>query len=151
VAPTAADLLASAREALDAGDVDGAWAAVEAARAAGDGGDADAERLAGDLCLFDGRYLEAGEAYAAAFRGLRDAGRGRDAARVAIELARLHGTDLGRPATGRGWVERARALLDGEGPCVEQGRLELALMACDRPDADDLLASADRALAVARD
>jgi DNA-binding CsgD family transcriptional regulator len=151
VAPTASDLLASAREALDAGDVDGAWAAVEAARAAGDGGDADAERLAGLLCLLDGRYLEAGEAYAAAFRGLRDAGRGRDAARVAIELARLHGTDLGRPATGRGWVERARALLDGEGPCVEQGRLELALMACDRPDADDLLASADRALAVARD
>lgn len=118
MAPTAADLLASAREALDGGDVDGAWAAVEAARAAGDGGDADAERLAGDLCQLDGRYLEAGEAYAAAFRGLRDAGRGRDAARVAIELARLHGADLGRPATGRGWVERARALLAGEGPCA---------------------------------
>ena len=27
----------------------------------------------------------------------------------------------------------------GEGPCVEQGLLELALMACDWPDVDDLL------------
>jgi DNA-binding CsgD family transcriptional regulator len=150
VAGTSADLLDAARAALGAGDFTAARAAVDTALAAGDA-DPRVHRLDGDLRQFDGRYDEAGAAYAAAFRGLRDAGAAREAAQVAIELARLHGSDLARPATARGWIERARALLDGEGPCVEQGRLELALMACDRPDVDDLLASADRALAVARE
>jgi DNA-binding CsgD family transcriptional regulator len=135
--------------ALGAGDFATARAAVDTALAAGDG-DPRIHRLDGDLCQLDGSYEEAGAAYAAAFRGLRDARAAREAAQVAIALARLHGSDLGRPATARGWIERARDLLDGEGPCVEQGQLELALMACDRPDVEDLLASADRALAIAR-
>jgi len=149
VAGTSADLLDAARAALGAGDFAAARVAVDAALGAGHG-DPRVHRLDGDLCVLDARYDEAGAAYAAAFRGLRDAGAAREAAQVAIELARLHGSDLDRPATARGWIERARALLDGEGPCAEQGRLELALMACDRPDVDDLLVSADRALAVAR-
>ena len=137
MAGTSADLLDAARAALGAGDFAAARAAVDTALAAGDA-DPRVHRLDGDLCQFDGRYDEAGAAYAAAFRGLRDAGAAREAAQVAIELGRLHGSDVARPATARGWIERARALLDGEGPCVEQGHLELALMACDRPDVDDL-------------
>ena len=42
-------------------------------------------------------------------------------------------------------------LLERVGPCVEWGYLELAQIACERTDADDLLASADRALDIAVD
>ena len=42
-------------------------------------------------------------------------------------------------------------LLDRVGPCVEWGYLEVAAMACDRTDIDDLLASADHALRIAFD
>ncbi len=83
-----------------------------------------------------------------AFKLLRASGDRQQAARVAIELACLCST-ADRLPVARGWVERARTLLDAVGPCVEHGYLELAFMACERPDVDDLLASAERALAVA--
>jgi hypothetical protein len=47
-------------------------------------------------------------------------------------------------------MERARRLLDEAGPCVEWGYWELARLACDRPDLEELTASASRALDVAR-
>ncbi len=68
---------------------------------------------------------------------------------AAIEVARLFGSDIGLDAMGRGWLERARAVLEDEGPCAEWGHLELAAMACDRPDVEEVLASAERALAIA--
>ena len=40
-------------------------------------------------------------------------------------------------------------LLERVGPCVEWGYLELAQIACERTDIDELLASADRALEIA--
>jgi hypothetical protein len=40
-------------------------------------------------------------------------------------------------------------LLERVGPCVEWGYLELAQIACDRTDVEELLASADRALRIA--
>ena len=81
---------------------------------------------------------------------LRDAGEPRAAARVAAQLADLHGGPLGNEAMARGWVHRGRRLLDGLDPCVEEGYLDLARLACDRPDLDDLARSADRAMAIAR-
>jgi DNA-binding CsgD family transcriptional regulator len=113
-----------------------------------DGTAAD-HRLRGDLLWSDDRYVEAVVEWQVAFRLLREAGELREAAQVAIELARTLGSDLGTRAAGRGWVERARRVLGQVGPCPEQGRLELAFMACDRPDTGELLAATDRALAIA--
>ncbi len=84
----------------------------------------------------------------AAFRGYRDRGDLQAAARVAIDLARLHDGAFGNHAAGRGWLDRWRTL-ERVGPCVEWGYLELAVMGCDRLDIDDLEASADKALAIA--
>ena len=78
---------------------------------------------------------------------LRGAGELRTAALVATDLAELHGNTLGNAAAGNGWIARARRLLERVGPCVEWGYLELALMACERTDIDDLLGSTERALA----
>ncbi|HEY2998947.1 MAG TPA: LuxR C-terminal-related transcriptional regulator [Acidimicrobiales bacterium] len=147
-AGAAADLVASAEEALASGDYAGALAVATAAVSA-DPGDGAAHALLGELHYLDDRFPETVAEWQAAFPLLRDAGALRPAAQIAIELARLHGADLGHPAAARGWVERARRLLDRVGPCPEQGHLELAIMACDRADVDDLLASAERALSVA--
>ena len=68
-----------------------------------------------------------------------------------ITLAGLQGGVYAHRAAGNGWMERARMLLERVGPCVEWGYLELAQIACDRTDAADLLASADRALDIAAD
>ena len=61
---------------------------------------------------------------------------------MAIGLASLHGGSLGNRAAAQGWLERARRTLEKVGPCVEWGYLELAFMACDRPDAIELERSA---------
>ena len=85
----------------------------------------------------------------AAFRGYRDRGDLQAAARVAIDLARLHDGAFGNHAAGRGWLDARGERSSSVGPCVEWGYLELALMGCDRLDIDDLEASADKALAIA--
>jgi DNA-binding CsgD family transcriptional regulator len=74
----------------------------------------------------------------------------RTAAVVAARLGELHVGSLGNEAVGRGWIERARRLVDDAGPCVERGYVELARMACDRPDVEDLERSAALALDIAR-
>src|SRR5437764_14441007 len=85
----------------------------------------------------------------AAFRVLRELGATAAAARVATLLGELHWGGLGNASIGRGWLERARRLLDEAGPCVELGYWELARLACDRADMVELERSADRALALA--
>jgi len=112
-------------------------------------GDAAGAVAAGGLAYVDDRLDEARSHWERAFKGLRQVGDLAGAARVATLLGELHWGGLGNPSTGRGWLERARRLLDDAGPCVEQGYWELARLACDRPDAIDLERSADRALAVA--
>ncbi len=84
-----------------------------------------------------------------AFRGWRRLGEPRKAARVAVELADLHGSCLGNLAACQGWANRGRRLLVPVGRCVELGCLELPLVACLAPDVDALLAAADRALELA--
>jgi len=147
VGATADELLATAQAAVKTGDIDAADAAVTASLAERETG--DGRFLLGALRMIDERYEEAAGEWQAAFGRYRDAGDRRRAARAAIEVARLFGGDIGLDAMGRGWLERARAVLEDEGPCAEWGHLELAAMACDRPDVDEVLARAERALAIA--
>ena len=112
---------------------------------------AEARRDLGHLYYIDDRFEDAQRQLELAFRMFRDSGQPRDAARAAIQLAGLHGSIFGHGAAASGWVERARMLLDRVGPCVEWGYLELAQLACERTDVDDLLASAERALSIALD
>ncbi len=146
VVGTTEELLADAELALGQGDFD---AALSAAMAAVDRHEGPAASgLAAGLLYLDGRPEEALPHAEAAFAARRAAGEARQAARTAIDVGTIHAS-LGRPAAQRGWLERARTLLEPVGPCVEWGHLELAVMACERPDTDDLLLSTERALAVA--
>jgi plasmid stabilization system protein ParE len=56
-----------------------------------------------------------------AFRHWRAAKEPQAAARIATILADVHGTFLGNPAAGQGWVHRGRRLLEAVGRCVELG------------------------------
>src|SRR6478609_439836 len=104
---------------------------------------------AGGLAYVDDRLDDARAHWERAFRDLCELGADPAAARVATLLGELHWGGLGNPSIGRGWLQRARRLLDGTGPCVERGYWELARLACDRPDPGEIHASAERALAVA--
>lgn len=138
--------LEAAEVALATGEYD---AAVEVAERAAADGLVEARFLLGGLRLMDERYDDAREQWEVAFEGLRAQGDHRLAARAAIELAELHAATLGHPSAANGWLERARRELDLVGPCAERGYLELAVMGCDRVDVDDLLASTERAMAIA--
>ncbi|MGZ6897088.1 MAG: LuxR C-terminal-related transcriptional regulator [Acidimicrobiia bacterium] len=105
--------------------------------------------LEGGLLYADDRFDEARAVWEAAFARARDAGEDRLAAQLAIALVDLHTSVLGNRAAGNGWRARAQRVLDGLGPCVEWGYYELAEIACGRLDVDELLESADRALAIA--
>jgi DNA-binding CsgD family transcriptional regulator len=147
MATTADELLGTARDALDAGDFETAQAAALASLQIDEL--AVTHQIVGGLYYLDDRATDALRHWEAAFRVFRQAGELHAAARVAMDLARLHASMLGHVAAGQGWAERARILLDRVGPCVEWGYLELAFLACDRPDVDELLASSDRALTIA--
>jgi DNA-binding NarL/FixJ family response regulator len=139
--------LAEAEAAFHSGDVAAATTAVTAALAIDDL--PEAHQLLASLLLLDDRLEEAGHEQELAFRGHRDGGNRRAAARVAIGLAQLHEGLLGNRAAGLGWLERARRLLTQVGPCVEWGYVELAFLACYRDDVEELEAGAARALAIA--
>jgi DNA-binding CsgD family transcriptional regulator len=147
VGATAGELLSAAASALAAGDYETALEAVDASIAADD--TALGRQTRGGLYFMDDRFVEAQDEWQTAFRLARAAGQHQHAARAAISLARLHTGYNGLNATGRGWMERGRMALENVGPCVEWGYLELAVMACDRPDIDDLMESTRRALDIA--
>src|SRR5690242_12872633 len=109
----------------------------------------DAYQLLGGIEYFDDDFAAARHTWEQAFAAYRQDGRLQRAARVAVDLASLHTNSMGNDAAGRGWVGRARRLLEAVGPCVEWGWFELALMACDRPDVDELERSTRRALEIA--
>ncbi len=108
-----------------------------------------ARQLLGGLAFADDRFEEARRQWEAAFRGFRDAGDLRNAARAAIDLVDLHSSALGNEAAGRGWNGRATRLLERVGPCVEWGYLALAVIACDVPDMASVEHNAQRALEIA--
>lgn len=84
-----------------------------------------------------------------AFKHWRAAKAPQPAARIAALLADVHGTFLGNPAAGQGWVHRGRRVLEPVGRCVELGYLELAITACELTDINRLLEAADLALELA--
>lgn len=151
MADVAADFMAGAGDALERGAVDEAAALLERVLELEDL--ADARELLGALAYAEDRMDVVCRHWEAAFRGYRAEGRDRQAARIAVRLSEIHWSVLGNPGAGRGWLQRARRLLEDIGPCLEWGYYELALIACDRPDVDELLASAERAreIAVAHD
>lgn len=103
------------------------------------------ERLA--VCCFLLEDYEAGLEYAHdAYRLHRAASNRRRGASMAIMLANVHSA-LGNDVVARGWLARARRLLESEGPCPELGYLAVALSACDVPDVREL----ERQTAVALD
>ncbi len=142
-------LMATAGGQFASGDVAGAAAALDAWLA--DHDDPAAHSLRGAAYYFTDALEDAGREWELAFAGFRDRGERCAAARAAIDLAELHSGSLDHRAVAAGWLQRAQRLLDEVGPCVEVGYLELALMACDRPDVDDLERSTERALAIARE
>ncbi len=143
----ALDLVAEAGARLDALDIDGARSVALASIDVEDL--PPAHELLGGVHYLSEEYDEARDEWELAFDQFRRSGMDRDAARVALHLASMFASVLGKVAVGNGWIERARVQLDRVGPCVEWGYLELAVMACERPDVDDLLLSAERALALA--
>ena len=141
------DVLARGLEAMEAGDLPAAAAAFGEAAAAGPA--PLAKHLLGGFAYMDGDLGAARRLWEAAFREFRDEGDACSGARVAADLADLLNTGYADRATGIGWVQRGRRLLEGEASCVEQGYLALSFMACEALDVDRLLESADFALELA--
>jgi DNA-binding CsgD family transcriptional regulator len=112
-------------------------------------GQAQQELAAANQAFFEDDFTVARRHYEVAFKQFRDAGDLRSAARLAAVLAEVHGDLLGNKSAARGWTARGMRLVDQIGPCVELGYLELASIACERPDVVELERSADRALALA--
>lgn len=139
-----------ATEAADAfgrGDFGGAQELASLVLQASD--DGEMHVLVGVVHYAEDRFEASRVAWESAYRSFVKDGLARRAARTATLLAELYWDCLGRVATGRGWLERARRLLEELGPCVEWGYWELARMACDRVDVVELAQSADRAIEIA--
>lgn len=113
--------------------------------------DAEAWEQAAGEALASDDLERARQGYETAFRLHRDAGRPRRAAIVATILAELHTSWHGNRSAGRGWIARARRLLEGEGRCVEQGYVDLAVIACSVEDVSELEAATASALGLARE
>lgn len=131
-----AALVESAQVALAEGDLVGAVARLREAVA--DRANPSArEQLAG-LLFFEDDLVGSRQELELAFQEWRTQGEPRAAARVAASLADLHASGFGNRVVGQGWVLRARRLLEPEGRCVEQGYVELAVIACEIPDVERL-------------
>jgi hypothetical protein len=142
-------VLEPALAAVMAGDIAGAVTADEAA-VVDDPGLAPAHELLGSICfgaLDD--YPRARRHLEIAYRRNREAGDLRAAARCAIGLAQVEATEGNLPGT-RGWLSRAKRLIDAVGPCVEEGYYRIALVGCEVPNVVELERSAARALELAR-
>ncbi|MFC6287828.1 LuxR C-terminal-related transcriptional regulator [Nocardioides sp. GCM10027113] len=116
------DALAAGRAALETGDWPAAAASLEAAVAADAAPDALESLGTAYFWLDDPRTIEVRES---AYRGYRQRGDRRDAARVAITLAYDLVTFRGEPAIGQGWLELAERQLDGVPLSPEHGLLAM--------------------------
>jgi len=66
-------------------------------------------------------------AWGTAYTGyLRNADTRREAARVAVTIAREYTSALGNPVATNGWLQRAADALNDDGPCAERGWISLA-------------------------
>ncbi|HEX7277114.1 MAG TPA: hypothetical protein VF244_07040, partial [Acidimicrobiales bacterium] len=74
----------------------------------------------------------------------------RRAALAAAWVGRIYHEGLNNRAAARGWFARARRLLEGQGPCLEQGWVAVTSIGCVVADAASLEADARLALDLAR-
>jgi DNA-binding NarL/FixJ family response regulator len=148
VTTTAGELAAAAVAAFAAGDAETAVARARESLALED--EAPAHEVLAGLGYVGGDLPTAELHFRHAFRLHAAAGRSREAVRAALRLASMTVSLLGDEEAGRGWLEQARVLLTQLGPCVEWGYFEIALLSCDRNDVPALLASAERAIEIAR-
>jgi tetratricopeptide (TPR) repeat protein len=86
----------------------------------------------------------------AAVRALTAAGDRCGAAMACVRLGDTLANGLGNLTAGRAWFARAKRLVEGEPPCVEQGWVAVAAMGCEVDDPAELLAAAELALDRAR-
>src|SRR4051812_39082617 len=86
----------------------------------------------------------------AAIRESTAAGDNCQAAMACVQLGDLMATAMGNLTAGRAWFARARRLVADQPPCLEQGWVAVASLGCDVDDPDELLASAELALGLAR-
>ncbi len=142
-------LLEPAIAALAAGDVHGAATALEDAVAAAPDLAAAHELLGGLAFGALDDYPRARRHLETSHRLYREAGELRAAARAAIALAGLESSSNNTPGL-RGWLGRAKRLIDEVGPCVEEGYYRVALAGCEVPDVTELEANSARALELAR-
>jgi DNA-binding CsgD family transcriptional regulator len=142
-----APLVESALVAWREGDVVGALARLREAVAAGP--NPGAHELLGGLLFVEDDLVGARREWEQAFREWKDAGQVRAAALVAAGLADLHSSGFGNRVVGQGWVSRARRLLTPLGRCVEQGYVELAVIACETHDVERLERATELALELA--
>jgi DNA-binding NarL/FixJ family response regulator len=142
-----AALVESAQVALADGDVLGAITYLREAVAVRP--DPSVREQLGGLLVFMDDLAGARQQLERAFREWRNAGEARAAALVAALLADLHSSGFGNRVVGQGWVARARRLLAPEGRCVEQGYVELAVIACETDDAERLEQATQLALELA--
>lgn len=142
-------LLSPAFAALSIGDFRGAATALEQAVSTAPDLASAHEMLGGlSLGVLDD-YPRALRHLEISYRLYREGGDLPAAARAAIALAQVDATS-GNGAGARGWLGRAKRLIDDIGPCVEEGYYRIAMMGCEVPDVTELEASAARALEVAR-
>ncbi len=141
------ELIVAAQQALGSGDVAAATEHARAAVEAG-GGPAAREMLAG-LLLFEDDIEGARREYELTFREWRQACEHKAAALVAATLADLHASWLGNRRAGQGWAARGHRLLEPYGRCIEQGYVDLAVIACESPDVRGLEIAAAAALDLA--
>jgi DNA-binding NarL/FixJ family response regulator len=142
-APARADVLALVGQ----GDIVGAIARLR--RMVGASGDPEDRMLLGRLAQLSGDYREAAAQLERSYRDFQSRGLPRRAAMAATALGRLYFDGLENQVVGRGWLTRALRLLDRDEPCVEQGYAALALVGCSVANAQELDASAQRALDIA--
>lgn len=134
-------------QALDACDWEAARDHLEAAVA--ENGGPRALHGLGLACYWLAEYPRALETLHGAYAAYRDRDDDRPAARVATQLALLHGLIEGNATAAGGWVRHAERALDGADECVEAGWLAL-LRACFTPDPDERARFAGQAIELGR-
>ena len=142
-------LLQPAFAAIASGDFEAAAAALEDAVAAAPELAQCHELLGGVAFGALDDFTRARRHLSTAYRLYRASGDVRAAARTAIALGQVDLTSGDLPGA-RGWLGRARRLIDEVGPCVEEGYYRLAVMGCAVPDVTELEANAAHALELAR-
>src|SRR6202165_6352945 len=137
----------AAPSALSTGSFAAARAEFEAILATAD--TAETHEMLARLCLLLEDLDAARNHGEVAYRAYKEDGNWARAGAAAMIVAGAH-TWTGNQAAVRGWLGRARRILEQAGDCVERGYLEVDRIGCESHAVTALQASADIALEVAR-